>query len=183
MVRRWHCTADFYNQYGIREMWFKHRWGPLQFFVGKQIVTWGESLAFRVGDQINTQDLSWAFGFSNLEQSRIPLWMIHPILNLPSAGPFSSNFAELVYIPGFDFMYTQVDSPGDSFEGLNDIAGRVNINAENPGGRYAGRDDNRAEAGRSHNGAAIPIGPVRRTGHRWRSAGCSTGVHRASPIP
>ena len=142
-----HCTSDFYNQYGIREMWFKHRWGPLQFFVGRQIVTWGESLAFRVGDQINTVDTSWAFGFSNLEQSRIPLWMIHPILNLPSAGPFSSNFAELVYIPGFDFMYTQVDTPGDSLDGLDDIAGRVNINAENPGGRYAGRDDNRVEAG------------------------------------
>ena len=127
-----HCTSDFYNQYGIREMWFKHRWGPLQFFVGRQIVTWGESLAFRVGDQINTVDTSWAFGFSNLEQSRIPLWMIHPILNLPSAGPFSSNFAELVYIPGFDFMYTQVDNPGDSLDGLDDIAGRVNINAETP---------------------------------------------------
>ncbi|MGO9061468.1 MAG: DUF1302 family protein [Candidatus Binataceae bacterium] len=139
------CTADFYNQYGIRELWFKHRWGPLQFFVGKQIVTWGESLAFRVGDQINTQDVSWAFGFSNLEQSRVPLWMIHPILNLPSAGPFSSNFAELIYIPGFDFMYTQVDQPNDSFDGLDNIRGRININAETPGGRYAGRSDTRAD--------------------------------------
>jgi len=72
------CTADFYNQYGIRELWFKHRQGPLQLFIGRQIVTWGESLAFRVGDQINPQDLSWAFGFSNLEQSRLPLWMFHP---------------------------------------------------------------------------------------------------------
>ena len=139
------CTADFYNQYGIRELWFKHRWGPLQFFVGKQIVTWGESLAFRVGDQINTQDVSWAFGFSNLEQSRVPLWMIHPILNLPSAGPFSSNFAELIYIPGFDFMYTQVDQPNDAFDGLDNIRGRININAETPGGRYAGRSDTRSD--------------------------------------
>ena len=107
-----HCTSDFYNDYGIRELWFKHRAGPLQFFVGRQIVTWGESLAFRVGDQINPQDLSYAFGFSNLEQSRTPLWMLHPILNLPSAGPFSSNFAELIYIPGFDFLYNHVDHPG-----------------------------------------------------------------------
>ena len=137
------CSSDFYNEYGIREMWFKHRWGPLQFFIGKQIVTWGESLAFRVGDQINPQDLSYAFGFTNLEQSRVPLWMLHPILNLPSVGPLSSNFAELVYIPGVDFLYTQVDSPGDPFEGLNSIAGRVTINAENPGGRFAGRGDTR----------------------------------------
>jgi Protein of unknown function (DUF1302) len=138
-----HCNADFYNEYGIRELWFKHRWGPLQFFVGKQIVTWGESLAFRVGDQINTQDLSWNFGFANLEQSRIPLWMLHPILNLPSVGPFSSNFAELVYIPGFDFMYNHVDYTDDAFDGLDNIRGRVNVNAPNPGGRFAGRGDNR----------------------------------------
>src|SRR5580704_2526562 len=38
-----HCNSDFYNVYGIRELWFKHRFGPLQFFVGRQIVTWGES--------------------------------------------------------------------------------------------------------------------------------------------
>jgi hypothetical protein len=141
------CTSDFYNYYGIREMWFKHRAGPLQLFVGKQIVTWGESLAFRVGDQINPTDTSYAFGFSNLETSRAPLWMLHPILNLPSAGPFSSNFAELVYIPGFDFMYTQVDDPSDQWEGLNNIRGRVNVNAENPGGRFAGRGDNRVNFG------------------------------------
>ena len=98
--------------YGIRELWFKHRFGPLQFFLGRQIVTWGESIfGYRVGDQINPRDVSWNFGFANPEQSYMPLWMIHPILNLPSVGPFSSNFAELVYIPGIDFMYTQVDYP------------------------------------------------------------------------
>jgi hypothetical protein len=138
-----HCNSDFYNQYGIRELWFKHRWGPLQFFVGRQIVTWGESLAFRVGDQINPQDLSWAFGFANLEQSRTPVWMLHPILNLPSVGPFSSNFAELVYIPGFDFMYTQVDYANDSFDGMDNIRGRVNITADSPGGRFGVRTDSR----------------------------------------
>jgi hypothetical protein len=107
-------------------------------------VTWGESLAFRVGDQINPQDLSWAFGFSNLEQSRVPLWMIHPIVNLPSVGPLSSNFLELVYIPGFDFLYTHVDYSNDQYDGMNDIAGRVNIQAPNPGGRFAGRGDTRS---------------------------------------
>jgi hypothetical protein len=138
------CNSDFYNQYGIREMWFKHRWGPLQLFVGRQIVTWGESLAFRVGDEINPQDLSWSFGFNNLEQSRTPLWMLHPILNLPSAGPFSSNFLEVVYVPGFDFLYTQVDYSADTEDGLDQIAGRVNIGAANTGGRFAGQLDCRS---------------------------------------
>ncbi len=65
--------------------------------------------------------------------------MLHPILNLPSAGPFSSNFAELVYIPGFDFLYTHVDTPGDGLDGLDSIAGRVNIGGEDPGGRFGAR--------------------------------------------
>ena len=123
-------------------MWFKHRFGPLQFFLGRQIVTWGESIfGFRIGDQINPRDISWNFGFANPEQSYMPLWMIHPILNLPSVGPFSSNFAELVYIPGFDFMYTQVDYSSDSVDGLDNIAGRVGIGAADPGGRFGAQLD------------------------------------------
>jgi hypothetical protein len=137
-----HCNSDFYNVYGVRELWFKHRFGPLQFFLGRQIVTWGESIfGYRVGDQINPRDTSWNFGFANPEQSYMPLWMIHPILNLPSVGPFSSNFAELVYIPGFDFMYTQVDYSNDSVDGQDDLAGRVGIGAASPGGRFAGQLD------------------------------------------
>ena len=46
-----HCTSDFYNQYGIREVWLKHSQGPLQLLIGREIVTWGESLAFRVGNR------------------------------------------------------------------------------------------------------------------------------------
>ncbi len=136
-----HCNSDFYNTYGIRELWFKHRQGPLDLFIGRQIVTWGESLAFRVGDQINPQNLSWNFGFANLEQSRMPLWMVHPILNLPSLGPLSSNYLELVYVPGFDFLYNHVDYSDDHLNGLDNIAGRVNIAAANPGGRFAGQLD------------------------------------------
>jgi hypothetical protein len=136
------CNSDFYNQYGIRELWLKDTRGPLELYIGRQIVTWGESLSFRVGDQINPQDTSWAFGFSNLEQSRIPLWMLHPILNLPDAGPLSSNFLELVYIPGVDFLYTQVDNSTDTIDGQDQVAGRVNINAPS-GSRFAGRPDNR----------------------------------------
>jgi len=120
----------------------RYGFGPLQFFLGRQIVTWGESIfGYRVGDQINPRDTSWNFGFANPEQSYMPLWMVHPILNLPSVGPFSSNFAELVYIPGFDFMYTQVDYSNDSVDGQDDLAGRVGIGAASPGGRFAGQLD------------------------------------------
>ena len=85
--------SDYYNQYNVRDAYWKSRMGPLTLFVGRQIVTWGESLAFRVGDVINPQDFSWNFGFANLEQSRLPLWMVHPILNLPSYGPFKATLS------------------------------------------------------------------------------------------
>ena len=86
--------GDLYNQYTVRDAWWKHKWGPLSLFLGRQIVTWGESIAFRVGDVVNSQDFEWNFGFANLEQSRLPMWMIHPIVQLPSGGPFGSNFFE-----------------------------------------------------------------------------------------
>ncbi|HZP46777.1 MAG TPA: hypothetical protein VFB15_14095 [Candidatus Binataceae bacterium] len=92
---------DFYNNYQIRDFWWQNKTGPLDTFVGNQIVVWGQSLAFRVGDVINPTDTCWAFGFANLEQSRNPQWMIHPILNLPDLGPLSSNFLEVVLEPGF----------------------------------------------------------------------------------
>jgi len=96
-----HYTNDFYNNYQVRDAWWENKTGPLTTFVGNQIVVWGQSLAFRVGDVINPQDFAWNFGFANLEQSRNAQWMIHPILNLPEWGPLQSNFAELVVLPGF----------------------------------------------------------------------------------
>ena len=90
-----------YNTYQLRDAWWENKTGPLTTFIGNQIVVWGQSLAFRVGDVINPTDTCWAFGFANLEQSRVPQWMVHPILNLPEWGPLTSNFLELVVQPGF----------------------------------------------------------------------------------
>ena len=100
-------APDFYNRYDVRDAFWKNTTGPLTTFFGRQIVTWGESLAFRVGDVINPQDLSWNFGFANLEQSRLPLWMVHPILNLPELKPFEGNFIEGVWTPAWQPLYTQ----------------------------------------------------------------------------
>jgi hypothetical protein len=101
--------SQFYNQYGVREAFWKNTSGPLTLLLGRQIVTWGESISFRVGDVINPQDLSWNFGFANLEQSRLPLWMVHPIINIPKLGPLQSNFIEGVWAPAWQPMYTNVD--------------------------------------------------------------------------
>lgn len=104
-----HFLNDWYNVYQVRDAWWENKTGPLTTFIGNQIVVWGQSIAFRVGDVINPVDTSWAFGFSNLEQSRNAQWMIHPILNLPGFGPFSSNFIEAVIQPGFSPQWWEND--------------------------------------------------------------------------
>jgi hypothetical protein len=118
--------------------------GPLTLFMGRQIVTWGESLAFRIGDVINPQDFTWNFGFANLEQSRMPLWMVHPILNFPSWGPFGANFIEGVWTPAWQPMYNpSVDAPNQDpanphsnwYDGQHDVAGSVSLLA--PVGAFA----------------------------------------------
>jgi hypothetical protein len=108
-----HYINGYYNTYELRDAWWENKTGPLTTFIGNQIVVWGQSLAFRVGDVINPANTCWAFGFANLEQSRVAQWMIHPILNLPEWGPFTSNFLELVVEPGFqpNWQPTQYQDP------------------------------------------------------------------------
>ena len=135
--------ADYYDQYTVRDAYWKGVMGPLTLFAGRQIVTWGESLAFRVGDVINPQDFTWNFGFANLEQSRLPLYMVHPILRLPDWGPLTANFVEGIWAPAWQPMYTQVDTPNQDpadphsnwYDGQHDVAGSVSLLA--PIGHFA----------------------------------------------
>ncbi len=116
---------QFYNQYAVRDAWWKTKLGPLTVYTGNQIVVWGQSAAFRVGDVINPSDTTWGFGFANLEQSRMPLWMLHPILDLPDWGPLTNTFFEAVWIPGFQPMWWSNDYFDNRYEGEMAIAGRV----------------------------------------------------------
>src|SRR6266446_5942694 len=119
-----HFANDALNQYDVRDAWWQNKWGPLTTFVGNQIVVWGQSLSFRVGDIVNPSDTAWAFGFANLEQSRKPQWMVHPILNLPDFGPLSSNFLELVWSPGWNPQYTECDYADQRYDGYQTKCGR-----------------------------------------------------------
>jgi len=119
--------SDFYNRYDLRDAFWTSTNGPLTLFLGRQIVTWGESIAFRVGDVVNPQDLSWNFGFANLEQSRLPLWMVHPILSLPRIGPFGSNFIEGIWTTPWQPAYTSVNYADQRYQGQYDVAGAVNL--------------------------------------------------------
>src|SRR5216683_5911147 len=119
-----HFTNDALNQYDVRDAWWQNKSGPLTTFIGNQIVVWGQSLSFRVADIVNPNDTAWAFGFANLEQSRKPQWMVHPILNLPDFGPLSSNFLEVVWSPGWNPQYTECDYADQRYDGYQTKCGR-----------------------------------------------------------
>jgi hypothetical protein len=130
--------SDFYNQYTVRDAWWRYKHAPLTLFFGRQIVTWGESISFRVADVVNPTDTSYAFGFANLEQSRVPVWMVHPVVDLPAVGPFLSNDLEGIFVPGLQPLYTQTQYPDDRNSTRNNVLGSVNILAS-AGARFAGR--------------------------------------------
>ena len=130
-----HSQSEIYNRYEVRDAYWKSSLGPLTLIAGRQIVTWGESIAFRVGDVVNPQDLSWNFGFANLEQSRLPLWMIHPIVSLRGAGPLSNNFLEGIWTPAWQPLYNGISYADRRYDGQGDIAGAVNLLPPS-GGRF-----------------------------------------------
>jgi len=144
-----HFVNGFYNNYQVRDAWWENKTGPLTTFVGNQIVVWGQSLAFRVGDVVNPADTCWAFGFANLEQSREAQFMLHPILNLPEWGPLTSNFLELVVQPGFSPRYGP-EQYNDPYAKYRDAmtAGRVQpcfpAASHGPSARFDVHYDNRA---------------------------------------
>ena len=127
--------SEIYNRYDVRDAYWKSTFGSLTWFAGRQIVTWGESIAFRVGDVANPQDLSWNFGFANVEQSRLPIWMLHPILSIPSLGPFNANFIEGIWAPARQPLCDGVRYADERYQGLDSVAGSVNLLAPS-GGRF-----------------------------------------------
>jgi hypothetical protein len=79
--------ANEYNQFDFREM--RLDWRPkmghnIRF--GKQIVNWGESISARVGDVVNPQDARFDLGFTNLEDSRMPIWMVRGLHQFYNIG-------------------------------------------------------------------------------------------------
>jgi hypothetical protein len=120
-----HFTNDALNQPFVpRDAWWQSKWGPLTLFLGQQIVVWGQSLSFRVGDVVNPVDPSWAFGFANLEQSRKPQLMVHPLLYLPEWGPFGSNFLEAIVVPGFSPQWWSCNYADGRYDNMVTKCGR-----------------------------------------------------------
>jgi hypothetical protein len=159
-----HFMNDWYNTYQVRDAWWENKTGPLTTYIGNQIVVWGQSIAFRVGDVINPQDTTWSFGFSNLEQSRNAQWMVHPILNLPQWGPLTSNFLELVVQPGFAPQWWECDYPDGRYSGDCETKGGRGVTGDpsamhGPSARFDAHYDNQAKFGLNAPLGFGPYGP------------------------
>ena len=75
--------------------------GPAWVRIGRQDLSWGETDGFRLLDMI--QPLDNRFGFplvEDLDDRRIPLWMVRPVLSLGSVGPVTNLSLEGYWVPG-----------------------------------------------------------------------------------
>lgn len=94
-------NAKEYSEYRnindiLREVYLE--WKPTRedsIKVGRQIAIWGEALTTRVGDVIHPEDQRYSLAFANLEDTRIPSWMVRGVHNFSS---INSSF-ELIYNP------------------------------------------------------------------------------------
>jgi hypothetical protein len=84
----WECYVDLYR-------------GPWFFRLGKQNLAWGETDVFRLLDQINPLDNTYGGPFEDLDDRRIPLWMLRGSYNFGILGPVDSLTLEGFWVPGF----------------------------------------------------------------------------------
>ena len=75
-----YIPANFYSSFDWRELTLEYKptfAHTLRF--GRQIINWGEALSGRVADQTNPVDSRYLLGFTNLEETYMPLWMFRGI--------------------------------------------------------------------------------------------------------
>jgi len=92
--------SKFSQQYDLWEFYFDFSRGPWFLRVGKQNLAWGETDIFRLLDYINPLDNTFGGSFEDLDDRRIPLWMIRGNYDLGRLGPISSLMVEGFWVPG-----------------------------------------------------------------------------------
>ncbi len=91
---------EFKQQYDLWEGYIDLSRGPLFFRLGRQNLAWGETDIFRLLDQINPLDNTFGGIFEDLDDRRIPLWMLRGSVNLGTVGPLDSLSLEGFWVPG-----------------------------------------------------------------------------------
>ena len=91
---------EFRESYDLWEAYVDLSRGPVFLRIGRQILGWGETDIFRLLDMINPLDNTFGGPFEDLDDRRIPLWMLRGSYNLGTVGPFSSLTIEGFWVPG-----------------------------------------------------------------------------------
>lgn len=100
---------QYYNELDIRELYVDIEAADwLQFRVGRQQVSWGESGSYRTLDVINPINSTWHFGpLESFEDQRIPLWIVKALIEVKALR----GALELVWIPMLDKPENTVTTP------------------------------------------------------------------------
>ena len=75
-----HLPANYYSSFDWRELTIEYKPSyahTIRF--GRQIINWGEAISGRVVDQLNPSDSRYLLGFTNLEETYMPLWLFRGI--------------------------------------------------------------------------------------------------------
>jgi hypothetical protein len=77
------------HRHRLFEAYIDYTKGPVFLRIGRQNLSWGETDAFRLLDQINPLDASFGGFLVPLDERRVPLDMLRAVYGLGSQGPFS----------------------------------------------------------------------------------------------
>jgi hypothetical protein len=88
------------HQYDLWEFYFDFSRGPWFLRLGRQNLAWGETDVFRLLDGINPLDNTFGGPFEDLDDRRIPLWMLRGSYLLGDIGPIYSLTIEGFWVPG-----------------------------------------------------------------------------------
>jgi hypothetical protein len=93
--------TQFAQQADPWEIYVNLKEGPLFLRIGRQNLSWGETDGLRLLDEINPVDNFFGLTFDeDLDEKRIPLWMLRAIYDLPDVGPVSHFAVEGFGVPG-----------------------------------------------------------------------------------
>jgi len=91
---------NFKQEYDLWEAYLDLSRGPLFLRIGRQNLAWGETDVFRLLDGINPLDNTFGGPFEDLDDRRIPLWMLRGSYNFGKVGPVSTLTLEGFWVPG-----------------------------------------------------------------------------------
>jgi len=91
---------NFKQAYDLWEAYIDFARGPGFVRLGRQNLAWGETDIFRLLDQINPLDNTFGGPFEDLDDRRIPLWMLRGSYNFGTVGPVASLTLEGFWVVG-----------------------------------------------------------------------------------